>query len=289
MSYIPIPQQISDLHYYQSEEIIMSSNNRLLGENAELADKIQELTKQNAKLERMLAKIGTKGDDQAFRNSMEKQRASAKDLSKEIMGSLKNHHSGDSGDKQIFQKLTKQFQAALGKFNSINKEIENKQNHIVQRMSVSTGRNSAAAGKKRGSSTAKGDPESQHLIDDRSTEKQRTESQQQADQLLEQEFEFTTYNEQELLARKEEIMQIERDVVEVAEMFKDLQTLVHDQQEHIDIIETNIESAHNHTDAGYKELVAAEQYQKKARRKLCCIVVIVVVVITLIVLVFKLK
>jgi len=122
MSYQPLPQQIPD-YYYQSEEIVMASNNRLLGENAEIAEKIQELTKLNSKLDRMLAKIGAKGDDQSFRNLMERQRISAKNLSREIMTALKNHHSSD---KQVFQKLTSQFQTALTNFNNINQEIEKK-------------------------------------------------------------------------------------------------------------------------------------------------------------------
>jgi len=279
MSYQPLPQQIPD-YYYQSEEIVMASNNRLLGENAEIAEKIQELSKLNLKLERMLAKIGAKGDDQSFRNVMEKQRISAKNLSREIMTALKNHQSSD---KQVFQKLTTQFQASLTKFNSINQEIEQKQSRVVQRMSVSAG---APINNKR--STA----ETGRLLDNKKLSidgGQRSESQQQADQLLDQDFAFETYNEEELKARKEEIIQIERDVVEVAEMFKDLQVLVGEQQEHIDNIETNVISAENHTKAGYSELQQAETYQKKARQKQCCILFLILAVVGIIVLVVKMK
>jgi len=282
MSYQPLPQQIPD-YYYQSEEIVMASNNRLLGENAEIAEKIQDLTKLNSKLERMLAKIGAKGDDQSFRNLMERQRISAKNLSREIMTALKNHHSSD---KQVFQKLTSQFQAALTNFNNINQEIEKKQNRVVQRMSVSV-----ASGNKRISAEAM-TAETGRLLDKQKLSidsGQRSESQQQADQLLDQDFAFETYNEEELRARKEEIIQIERDVVEVAEMFKDLHVLVGEQQEHIDNIESNVESAREHTKQGHEELVQAEQYQKKARRKQCCILFIILAVVGIIVLVLKVK
>jgi len=162
--------------------------------------------------------------------------------------------------------------------------LKKKQNHVVQRMSVSV-----ASGKR---STDKGTAETGRLLDKQKLSidsGQRSESQQQADQLLDQEFAFETYNEEELRARKEEIIQIERDVVEVAEMFKDLHVLVGEQQEHIDNIESNVESAREHTHQGHEELIQAEQYQKKARRKQCCILFIVLAVVGIIVLVLKVK
>jgi len=114
--YQPIPQT------YQAED--MANNQRLLGQNAEIAEAVQELVNTNNKLNRMLAKIGTKGDDQAFRNSLEKQRTSAKALTRNIMDMLKHHQGDKSGG--VFVKLTSQFQSALSSYNKISQEIEKK-------------------------------------------------------------------------------------------------------------------------------------------------------------------
>jgi len=146
--YQPIPQT------YQAED--MANNQRLLGQNAEIAEAIQELIKTNNKLERMLAKIGTKGDDQSFRNGMEKQRTSAKTLTRNIIDMLKHHQH--QGDKQVFSKLTTQFQSALSSYNKISQEIERKQSRVVaysmsHKPSTILDRESIAS---RGSTTPKG-------------------------------------------------------------------------------------------------------------------------------------
>jgi len=266
-SYQPIPQS----YYYQSED--MANNQRLLGQNAEIAEAIQELLNANNKLKRMLAKIGTKGDDPSFRNALEKQRTSAKDLTRRIMDLLKHH----KGDKQVVSKLMNQFQSALKSYDEITKEIESKLSQVVaysmsHKPSTVLDRESVTSIKGHNRISSKGRiNEDEDKSNDNSN---HSDKQQLLQQQQQQDYSFIEYNEEEILARKEEIQRIERDVIEVAEMFKDLDHLVNEQQVQINIIDDNIQTAKTHVESAHEELVGAESYQKSARRKKCCILFI---------------
>jgi len=84
--------------------------------------------------------------------------------------------------------------------------------------------------------------------------------------------------------RHQEILALERQVLEVFELFKDLATLVDLQQESLDVIESRIQKSQDYVEQGEKDLVAAEGYQRKARKKqcmiaMCCVGILVVVLV----------
>jgi len=68
-----------------------------------------------------------------------------------------------------------------------------------------------------------------------------------------------------------DILKLEKQVLEVYELFRDLATLVELQQESLDVIETRITAARDYTVQAEKELHSAENYQQKARRRQCCL------------------
>jgi len=82
--------------------------------------------------------------------------------------------------------------------------------------------------------------------------------------------------------RHQEILALERQVLEVFELFKDLATLVDLQQESLDVIETRIQNSRAYVESGEKELKQAEEYQRKSRKKQCIILACVVVVLVVI-------
>jgi len=84
---------------------------------------------------------------------------------------------------------------------------------------------------------------------------------------------------QEIESRHDDIVKLERQVMEVAELFKDLATLVDVQQDHIDTIEHRIDSAKVHVDKGATHVVEAEKLQKTSRKRTCVIIVIVICVL----------
>jgi syntaxin 1B/2/3 len=76
-----------------------------------------------------------------------------------------------------------------------------------------------------------------------------------------------------------DILKLERQVLEVYELFKDLATLVDIQQESLDVIENRVAKAKAYVEKGEKELVKAEGYQKKSRKKQCCLLIILLAVL----------
>ena len=83
--------------------------------------------------------------------------------------------------------------------------------------------------------------------------------------------------------KQEAIHQIERDVVLLNDMFKDLNYLVVEQQVGIDLIENNVQKTKNTTESAHKELVEASEYQSSSRKWLCWMVIIVLIVIGVVV------
>ena len=81
--------------------------------------------------------------------------------------------------------------------------------------------------------------------------------------------------------RHNEIVKLEKQVADVAQLFKDLAYLVDIQGDQIDSIEKHIVNAKDSTTKGETQLVKAEKYQTKSRQKLCCCAIVVIVLIIL--------
>jgi len=82
--------------------------------------------------------------------------------------------------------------------------------------------------------------------------------------------------------RHQDILKLERQVLEVYELFRDLAQLVDLQQDSLDVIDARIQSAKNYTERAEVELTEAEDYQKKARKRQCMILGIVIVILVVI-------
>ena len=65
----------------------------------------------------------------------------------------------------------------------------------------------------------------------------------------------------------------------INELFHDLSTLVALQQEHLDLIESNVSQTKNLTEKGKEDITDAHEYQKSSRKVQCCIVVILVIIL----------
>ncbi|CAH1787016.1 unnamed protein product [Owenia fusiformis] len=78
--------------------------------------------------------------------------------------------------------------------------------------------------------------------------------------------------------REDRIRQLEGDILDINEIFRDLGALVYEQGEAIDTIEANVEKAYDNVESGNEQLVQASIYQKKSRKKMCCLAAILFVV-----------
>lgn len=85
------------------------------------------------------------------------------------------------------------------------------------------------------------------------------------------------------MKRQEEAMkQIERDMVDVNQVFTELALLVGDQGTAVDSIDANIATALNNVEEGRVQVEQASKYQTRARKK-CLYLIIILLVIALVV------
>lgn len=89
-------------------------------------------------------------------------------------------------------------------------------------------------------------------------------SQQQQQQ---QQLEQSNLNIEELREREESVKKLEHDIVEVNHIFKDLATIIHNQGETVDSIESSIFRATEEVSHGAQEIARARDYQDRSRRK----------------------
>ena len=76
-----------------------------------------------------------------------------------------------------------------------------------------------------------------------------------------------------------DILKLERQVLEVYELFKDLATLVDIQQESLDVIENRIGKAKDYVEKAEGQLAEAEVYQKRTRKKQCCLLILLLAIL----------
>ena len=92
------------------------------------------------------------------------------------------------------------------------------------------------------------------------------------------------YTVDQIENRHVEILNLEREILELHQLFKDLSTLVDLHQESLDHIEEHINKSKNHVEYGEVNLQDAETYQKKGRKRQCCLLLICVSILLVILL-----
>jgi syntaxin 16 len=87
--------------------------------------------------------------------------------------------------------------------------------------------------------------------------------------------------------RDEEIRKIVETIAELAQIMRDLSTLVVEQGTMLDRIDANVTQTAMKVEEGVKELVKAEKTQKRGRAMMCIIALIVMIVVMLIVVIVR--
>lgn len=93
--------------------------------------------------------------------------------------------------------------------------------------------------------------------------------------------------EEDVDERMREIQRIAKSVEELAVLFKELAVLIVEQGTILDRIDHNMEQAVERTEAGVKELVQADKYQKSARPIMCMAILMVLIIICVIIIIAK--
>ncbi|KAI1172311.1 t-SNARE [Nemania sp. FL0916] len=96
-------------------------------------------------------------------------------------------------------------------------------------------------------------------------------------------------NDAVILQREREIEDIAQGIIELSDLFRDLQTMVIDQGTMLDRIDYNVERMATDVKAAEKELVVASGYQRKTTRRMLILLLILLIVGAIILLALKPK
>lgn len=90
------------------------------------------------------------------------------------------------------------------------------------------------------------------------------------------------FNEAIIAERDGEILEIERGVMELNGIFRDLGSIVTEHGAMIDNIESNITQMNSSVRGASRELTSAARYQKNARKRACILIIIFAVILAII-------
>ncbi|KAJ1695263.1 hypothetical protein LUZ63_011961 [Rhynchospora breviuscula] len=226
--------------------------------------------------QRLVNSLGTPKDTPDLRERLHKTRAYITDLVKDTSEKLKqaseaDHRTQVSASKKIADaKLAKDLQAVL-------KEFQKAQRLAVERESAYAPFISSSL------------LPSSYNASEVETSPDKSSEQQALLQSARQELLFLDneiiYNEAVIEERDQGIQEIQQQIGEVNEIFKDLAVLVHDQGAMIDDIDTHIENSVAATAQARAQLVKAAKTQKSSSSLICLLLVIFGVVLLIVIIV----
>ncbi|TMX00643.1 hypothetical protein EJD97_000420 [Solanum chilense] len=227
--------------------------------------------------QRLVNTLGTPKDTIQLRHKLHSTRQQIAELTKETSANLKqaiesNRHSQSSVTKKIANaKLAKDFQSVLKKFQKAQQLAA--QREAAYTPSISQEINSSRSIEIQISSSIS--PESSSIL---------LESKRQDVVQLEHEIVF---NEAIIEEREQGMIEIQQQIGELNEMFKDLALLVHEQGTMLDDISSNIGSSHDTTAQAAKQLTKASKIQQ-CNSSMSCLLLVIFGVILLIIIVLVL-
>ena len=226
--------------------------------------------------QRLVNTIGTPKDTPELREKLHKTRLHIGQLVKDTSEKLKqvserDHHTEVNASKKITDaKLAKDFQAVLREFQKAQRLAAERETAYAPFVPQAVLPSSYTASEIDISSDKS--PEQRALL---------VESRRQEVLLLDNEISF---NEAIIEEREQGIQEIQQQIGEVNEIFKDLAILVHEQGTMIDDIGSNIESAHTATGQAKSQLVKASKTQR-SNSSLTCLLLVIFGIVLLIVIV----
>ncbi|KAK6162175.1 hypothetical protein DH2020_002016 [Rehmannia glutinosa] len=212
--------------------------------------------------QRLVNALGTPKDTPELREKLHKTRLHIGQLVKDTSAKLKqasetDHRVEVSTSKKITDaKLAKDFQAVLKEFQKAQRLAAERETSYTPFVPQAVLPSSYTAGELDVNSDKT--PEQRALL---------VESRRQEVLLLDNEIAF---NEAIIDEREQGIQEIQQQIGEVNEIFKDLAVLVHEQGTMIDDIGSNIEGAHAATAQGKSQLVKAAKTQRSNSSLVSC-------------------
>ncbi|XP_071390305.1 syntaxin-7, partial [Centroberyx affinis] len=181
-------------------------------------------------------------------------------LAKETDRLIKVFSSLPVGPDQRQRKLQKErlvndFSSALNSFQKTQRQVADKEREFVARVRAS-------------SRVSGGQPEDSFGY----------APSLQSDAQVQAQAEAITEEDLRLIQERESsIRQLESDITDINDIFKDLGMMVHEQGDMIDSIEANVENADLSVQSGTQQLARAADYQRSSRKKICILVIVLAV------------
>ncbi|KAF9168845.1 hypothetical protein BGX21_010204 [Mortierella sp. AD011] len=232
-----------------------------------ISQQIFRISSNVSTIQRLVGYLGTSKDSQEVRTKLQDVTEQSRTLVRETSQDIKDLTKFDAAGKKLeHQKVSKDFSKVLVDFQKIQRVSAEKQRDFVLKARQVGTRNDHY-------DEESGETGEQPLIND----------DQRRLQLLVVDNELE-YNESMITQREEEIREIEHGINELNEIFRDLGSMVHEQGNMLDSIESNVSAIAVTTHAAAEELTTAAVHQKKARNKSCYLLLIVSAVAAIVIL-----
>lgn len=250
---------------YQNSSSARETEFQRLAQN--IGTNIQKIQQNVSSMQRMITQIGTPQDSNQLQTQLHQiqhyTQQLAKDSSKQLK-ELNNYPPEDALDPRQWklqrERLQADFTKALDNFQRAQRSAAQKEKDVIKKY-----KNQGGAGL--------GSTES-NLIDIEGA----GNSQMKTQMMLEEE-----QNLEQLQERERAVRQLEADITDVNQIFKDLAAMVHDQGEMVDSIEANVETSSIRVNEGAEQLRQAERWQNKARKKKIILAIIGAIVLAIII------
>lgn len=231
-----------------------------------ITSNIQKITQCTAEIQRVLNQLGTPQDTHELRQQLQQKQQYTNQLAKETDKYIKEFGSLPSVSEQRQRRIQKdrlvnEFTTTLTNFQRVQRQAAEKEREFVARVRAS-------------SRVSGGAPEESY----REGTLVSWDSQPQT-QVLDEEI---TEDDLRLIEERESaIRQLEADILDINEIFKDLGMMIHEQGDVIDSIEANVETAEVHVQQANQQLSRASEYQRKSRKKICILILVLAIGLTL--------
>jgi len=251
---------------YQNGTTARETEFQRLAQN--IGTNIQKILQNVSSMQRMITQIGTAQDNQQLQSQLHQIQhytgQLAKDTSKQLKD-LNNYPPEQALDPRQWklqrERLQSDFTKALDSFQRAQRSAAQKEREVIKKFRNSGGVQPPGS-------------EDNTLVDIEGGAGGGSKTQM----LMEEE-----QNLQQLQERERAVRQLEADIGDVNQIFKDLASMVHDQGEIVDSIEANVETASIRVGEGTDQLRQAERYQNKARRKKIILMIVGLIILAIII------
>ncbi|XP_051892556.1 syntaxin-12 [Pristis pectinata] len=225
---------------------------------------IQKITQNTAQINTLVQQLGTQQDTSELQDRLQHLQHYTNQVAKETnnhlkeLGSLPLTYTEQRQQRIQKERLMNEFSAALNNFQAAQRKAADKEKESVAR---------ARAASRLSSGFSDDEHKEEQLVSFESNEDwNQIQAQSQDAAITEEDLQL-------IKERETAIRQLEANILDVNQIFKDLAIMIHDQGDMIDSIEANVESAEVHVEQGTHQLQRAAYYQKKSRKKICILIV----------------